>query len=106
MAESFTRGTEKNGFYFRHLQKEFQNSVFSVLGIWSKDSKKKISAKLIIRKKLQKFMKKVIFEKVVIIRGTGSTPKYFLISGKMGTFSPYQAPIAHKKFGVNRCRFG
>ena len=42
----------------------------------------------ILRKKLQKFLKKVTIKKVGIIRGTGSTPKYFLISGKIGAFSP------------------
>jgi len=44
------------------------------------------------------------FEKAVLGFGTGSSPKYFLISVKMGKVSSYQVPIKQTKFGVHRCR--
>ena len=50
-------------------------------------------------------MKTVPLEKGVFGVGAGSTPKYFLILAKMGNVSPYQVPIMHKKFGVNRCSY-
>jgi hypothetical protein len=46
-----------------------------------------------------------LLEKGVFGLGAGSTPKYFLISAKMGKVSPYQVPFKQKKFGVNRCSY-
>jgi hypothetical protein len=63
----------------------------------------KISTKLNSRKKIQKFLKTVVLEKGVFGLAAGSTPKYFLISAKMGVVSPYQVPFKQKNFGVNRC---
>ena len=101
-AKSLTRGTKKNGFYFRHLQKEFQNSVFRLLSYWHGESTKKISSKLNNRKKLQKFMKIWYSEKRVFIRETGSTHKYVLISTVMGNCISDQVAIKQKQFGINR----
>ena len=39
----------------------------------------------------------------VFVEKTGSTPKPFPISSKLGWFSPFGTRIVHKKFGDDEC---
>ena len=85
------------GIFGGHFRFEFPNSYFTFWRVSTGESRKKISGKLNLPKKIQKFVKTVPLEKRVFGLGTGSSPKYFLISAKMGQVSPYQVPIKQKK---------
>ncbi len=82
--------------FLRHLQIEFRNFKLHVSRYSPVESRKKISAKLNLPKKIQKFLKTAVLEKLVFGVGAGSSPKYFLISAKMGQVSPYQVPFKQK----------
>ena len=75
--------------FLGHFRFEFKNFVFSVSSTREVWPIEKISAKLNSHKWNESFRKSEPLEKRLFGLGTGSTPKYFLISAKMGYVSPY-----------------